>query len=269
MNPAKRLKIFALVLAGVLTSGTVGFALFEKMHFADALYLTVVTVATVGYGDIVPITAAGKFLAVIIMLTGVSTFLGVVAGATELLLERRQEQLRKERLCMVIEIFLTEIGVTLLRHFVASDKSDPPCLAVGQEWDAKKFQAAKGCVAAHKFTVSSQTLDLGAMRDFLDSKLAILLRILENPNLGDHEDFTEMLRAVFHLKAELSSRGDLSALPETDINHLVGDINRAYTALSGVWLDHMLYLKGHYPYLFSFSARTNPFVKDASPVVLK
>jgi len=39
---------------GVLALGTAGYVLIEGMSAVDALYLTAVTVSTVGYGDIVP-----------------------------------------------------------------------------------------------------------------------------------------------------------------------------------------------------------------------
>jgi hypothetical protein len=269
MKPFRRLRNFAFILALVLTVGTVGFHLVEGFDLFDSLYFTVITVATVGYGDFHPVTPAGKILAMVLIVTGVSTFLGVVMGGTELLVERRQEKLRIERLCMAIEVFLTEVGNQLLRFLAEADPAPPKGLALDQSWTAKDFALAKKALAAHSFTVDPSLLDLERMRVFLDSNTSTLLRILENPNLGDHERFTEMLRAVFHLKSELTSRQNLSASPETDLAHLVGDANRSYGALAGVWLDHMEYMKDRYPFLFSFFARTNPFVKGASPVVAK
>ena len=94
-----------------------------------------------------------------------------------------------------------------------------------------------------------------------------MLRLLENPILLERESFTELLRAVFHLRDELLHRGDMSQLPESDKAHLEGDIRRAYSLLTQQWLQHMKYLKNHYPYLFSLAMRTNPFDPEASPVV--
>jgi hypothetical protein len=110
-------------------------------------------------------------------------------------------------------------------------------------------------------------VDLGALREFLLGRRDFLLRLLENPNLLEHETFTDLLRAVFHLTEELESRRDLAALPETDLAHLSNDIARAYSFLVREWLAYMKHLKDNYPYLFSLAIRTNPFDPQASAVV--
>ena len=94
-----------------------------------------------------------------------------------------------------------------------------------------------------------------------------MLRLLENPNLLEHEEFTELLRTVFHVAEELGERTALNDLPDTDIKHLSGDVRRAYVHLVHQWLDYMRHLKANYPYLFSLAIRRNPFDKDASPIV--
>jgi hypothetical protein len=91
-----------------------------------------------------------------------------------------------------------------------------------------------------------------------------LLGLLENPNLLEHESFTDLLWAVFHLTEELGCRTDLKNLPDTDYAHLSGDIKRVYILLISEWLAYMKHLKDTYPYLFSLSVRTNPFDPNAS-----
>ncbi len=82
----------------------------------------------------------------------------------------------------------------------------------------------------------------------------------------EHESFTELLRAVFHLAEELTYREDVNHLSDIDRQHIGGDITRAYVQLVHQWIDYMHYQKDHYPYLFSLSMRTNPFDTTASPV---
>ena len=54
-------------------------SLFEGIHLSDSLWWTVVTVTTVGYGDISPSSLGGRATAVLLMVTGI----GVVSYATE------------------------------------------------------------------------------------------------------------------------------------------------------------------------------------------
>jgi len=85
--------------------------------------------------------------------------------------------------------------------------------------------------------------------------------------LLEHEEFTELLWAVFHLSEELSNRATVKDLPETDYDHLSGDIKRAHRLLVREWLAHMEHLKIDYPYLFSLAVRMNPFDPNASAQV--
>ena len=48
----------------------------------EALYFTVVTITTVGYGDIYPVTSVGRIFVIILVLAGISTFLGAVTFIT-------------------------------------------------------------------------------------------------------------------------------------------------------------------------------------------
>ena len=49
----------------------VAIAYFEKLPFADALYFTFVTGLTIGYGDIAPVTLAGRVAAILTGLVGI------------------------------------------------------------------------------------------------------------------------------------------------------------------------------------------------------
>jgi hypothetical protein len=116
----------------------------------------------------------------------------------------------------------------------------------------------------HDYKIDSRIGDLKGLQAFLISKREFLLGLLENPNLLEHDEFTELLWAVFHLAEELSHRPTVEGLPETDYNHLSGDIRRAHRCLVREWLSHMEHLKNDYPYLFSLAVRTNPFDPNAS-----
>ena len=59
-----------------------------------------------------------------------------------------------------------------------------------------------------------------------------LLKMLQHPNLLEHEAFTEMLRMVFHLAEELDLRQDLRPLPEEDYEHFAVTCDACTESLS-------------------------------------
>lgn len=61
----------SLVLLGILGLGTCGLAYFEAVSPANALWWTMVTISTVGYGDIAPATFGGRLIGVVAMLSGI------------------------------------------------------------------------------------------------------------------------------------------------------------------------------------------------------
>ncbi len=77
----------------VVILGTVVFHLLEKWSWIDSLYFTVITLATVGYGDLTPTTPVGKLVAVIFVIVGVGIFLAFLNKVMERRVERRGKRL--------------------------------------------------------------------------------------------------------------------------------------------------------------------------------
>lgn len=59
----------------------------EIVSFPDALWWAVVTITTVGYGDMVPVTHAGRAMAYVLMLGGIAFFSGLVANLSAILVK--------------------------------------------------------------------------------------------------------------------------------------------------------------------------------------
>lgn len=77
-----RTAIAALSVASLLLLlGTVGYHLLEGWPLFDAFYMTVITLSTVGYGEVRPLSVAGRVLSILLILGGVGT-LGYALGAT-------------------------------------------------------------------------------------------------------------------------------------------------------------------------------------------
>lgn len=183
------------------------------------------------------------------------------------LLVRQERRQMLEKMSMVTDAFFSEVGSDLIRQFLGFDRNAAKIrekLNITQSWTEDDYAMAKESLRIYEFDTYCQHGDIEKLRTFVVGKRDFLLRLLENPNLLEHESFTEMLRATFHMIEELIGRKDLKALSQADYEHLSKDINRAYIALVGQWLDYMLHLKNDYPYLYSLATRTNPFNLSAS-----
>jgi voltage-gated potassium channel len=76
------LRLRLLIPFALILLGTVTYHLMEGLTLLDSLYLTVMTLSTVGYGDVVPRTPAGKLFTVVLVVGGVFTLFYV---ATDLI----------------------------------------------------------------------------------------------------------------------------------------------------------------------------------------
>lgn len=189
----------------------------------------------------------------------------IVSMIIDKLIGIRETRERLEKLNMVIGVFFSEIGTSLLGRLSGYDTNHAKL--------ASKNESGEGLAALgdklknHEYVIDIDRAELKELNDFLAGRREFLLRVLENPTMLEHESFTDLLWAVFHLMEELSHRADFSTLPETDLHHLQGDIKRVYGELVTQWLAYMKHLEENYKFLFSLALRTNPFDKSASAVV--
>ncbi|MBN2247631.1 MAG: hypothetical protein JW733_02935 [Coriobacteriia bacterium] len=193
----------------------------------------------------------------------------VVTLVIHSLLDRREHEEKMHKLNMVIGAFFSEVGDELLRRSSALDETVEvrEHFLVTNEWDARRYASAKAAILAYDYGLSASAGQLGELKGFIIGKRQFLLGLLQNPSLLEHETFTNALWAVFHLSEELGFRQDFAVLPESDIIHLNGDLQRAYAAIAVEWLDHVQHLQKQYPYLFSLAVRRNPLDTSASVVV--
>jgi hypothetical protein len=242
----KRFFNWQIILALILVLLSVAFYFIHYFIFRDVHHIFLYLI-----GDI-----AFLFLDVLI----------VMLFLHRLLVYREKQSIRK-KLNMVIGTFFSEVGTELLKKFSGFDPQSADIarhLVITKDWQDREFLKVRKSVQKHQSNINSKKEPLDKIKDFLVSKRPFLLTLLENPNLLEHESFTNLLWAVFHLTDELAHRIDLRKLPNSDYEHLAGDIKRAYNQLLVQWLDYMKHLKHDYPYLFSLAMRTNPFDINAS-----
>jgi hypothetical protein len=186
------------------------------------------------------------------------------------ILARREKQAMLNKMNMVIGAFFSEVGTELLRTLSDYDRNNDSFVTVllgNKDWSDRKFDDVKKYLETHEFGIDTRDKDMESLKGFLVRRRAFLLRLLENPNLLEHDSFTDLLWAVTHLTEELAYRYDVMQLAEPDRKHLEGDIARAYPMLILEWLAYIRHLRDNYPYIFHLIARINPFDKAAAAEV--
>jgi len=194
----------------------------------------------------------------------------LVVIVVERLLARREKQALLQKLNMVIGAFFSEVGTELLRrllHCLEHRQEIEQNLSATQNWTHAEFKQAMNYARAIKDKPDCLKLNLEELRAFLMQKRTFLLALLENPNLLEHEYFTDLLWATFHLAEELETRPSVKDLPDTDLQHIAFDIRRVYRHLAAEWVAYAEHLKTNYPFLFSHFVRMHPFQEKPSPVV--
>jgi hypothetical protein len=194
----------------------------------------------------------------------------LVTFIIERLLNEREKRSLLKKMNMVVGAFFSEMGHALLcemRGVCVNFDELQSNLAIRGNWDRNAFQNALKWLDAFECRLDGESLHLESLKAFLLSKRSFMLGLLQNPNLLEHESFTDLLWAVCHLTEELEARKSVTQLPKPDSRHLQGDMIRAFGCLLREWLAYMQHLKGDYPYMYSLSLRTNPFNPKSSPIV--
>ncbi|HZZ07366.1 MAG TPA: NAD-binding protein [Candidatus Binataceae bacterium] len=87
MNTGSRFLVALAAIVILTAGGTAGYMAIEHMRFLDALYMTVITISTVGYEEVKPLGEHGRIFTMVLIVTGVGTAFYVFAAVTQLVVE--------------------------------------------------------------------------------------------------------------------------------------------------------------------------------------
>ena len=79
----------SLLLVFVIAGGTFGYMVIEDYSFFDAIYMTVITLATVGYGEVVPLSAEGRMFTILLIMVGLGVFAYAITVLSSQIVEGR------------------------------------------------------------------------------------------------------------------------------------------------------------------------------------
>ena len=87
MKPIRNLEWLAGALAALMVAGTLGFHFIERWTYFDSFYMVLTTLSTIGYGEVHPLSQAGRWFNVFLILIGVMLLFLLIGTLTQTLLE--------------------------------------------------------------------------------------------------------------------------------------------------------------------------------------
>ncbi|MGD8371266.1 MAG: potassium channel protein [Syntrophobacterales bacterium] len=87
MNKTRNFIFAATMLILVLSMGTAGYMILEQWNFLDSLYMTVITISTVGFSEVKPVSDQGRILTMTILVSGLGVLGYLVGSLTRTLVE--------------------------------------------------------------------------------------------------------------------------------------------------------------------------------------
>lgn len=161
MQKFRPLKIVLFALIALTAVGTVGFHYIEHWGWFDSFYMVVITLSTVGYQEVHPLSSAGRVFCIVLIVSGVALVFLMIGAATQALLEFELFKVfgkrRMERDIASLRDHYIICGAGRVGHSVAHELARKPCPFVIVESDEKsaadldtKWLALVGDAASEK-----------------------------------------------------------------------------------------------------------------------
>lgn len=169
------------------------------------------------------------------------------------LMDSQEKKERMDKTRMLTSTFYTEIGTKLTRAMIPSAEPKEQLKTIltmqcASDADLKEQQEYIRTMPL-EVHLTKETYT-SVMEMILGARTALLV-LSSNPLLFEHETFTDLLWAIFHLLDEYHLRGDYDDLTPTDIRHLNEDFEEMLRLLLMSYIANVKYLRETYPNLYS------------------
>ena len=82
-------------MIAILLAGTAFYTVVENWSIVDSIYFCVMTIATIGYGDLAPTSALSKIFTIVMALSGIGVFVGIATKLAQALTKKEIERSHK------------------------------------------------------------------------------------------------------------------------------------------------------------------------------
>ena len=195
----RRLANVFAVMIGVMVVATIGFVVLADYPWFDGLYMSVITLATIGYGEVKPLDTTGRIWAITVIVAGFATFVYAasvlsavfVSGEfTNAVKARRGERMREQLRDHVIVVGFGRVGRAVVKGVVNERR---PCIVIDRERALDESITAAGVVgligdASEETTLREAGIERAeaivvAAHDDATNLVVVLTARALNPNL--------------------------------------------------------------------------------------
>ncbi len=165
MGSRQRLIRVLAVLILVVALGVIGYMVIEGWSFRDALYMTVITLSTVGYAEVRTLSSAGRIFTIVLIVVGVGGMLYTLTALVQYFVEGQlsnilgRHRMREKIANLKDHIILCgyrRVGREVARVFA---NEGIPFVVVDIDNEAIAKAAADGCLYIHGNATSDETLE--------------------------------------------------------------------------------------------------------------
>ena len=97
MSKRRRFLLIVLAILAIIIIGTAGYRIIEGWSFADAFFMAVITLSTVGFSEVHPLSEAGRYFTIFLILGGTGTMLYAATAIVQYMLEGNLENILGRR----------------------------------------------------------------------------------------------------------------------------------------------------------------------------
>lgn len=165
MSPERRLLASLTILTLITIGGSFGYMITEGVAFDDAFYMTVITVSTVGYGEVFPLAGASRILTTVLIVMGVGAAIYTAILALEIGLERfLGGEIRRRRMAKEIDrlnghVVVCGFGRVGNQTWKALRREDVPVVVVEEDPQAAQRATDSGALVVEGDATFNEVLE--------------------------------------------------------------------------------------------------------------